>query len=121
MKKPNRKLYTSTLREEIDNVVDLTSEVTGIPAKRILSKERSDEVVMARWIIWWVCIKHLNLTLNGCGVYFGRDHGTIIHALQKTSYRLLLDRDRFFRRNIEEVAKQLGCPEIVPVEANVYA
>ena len=121
MKKPKRDVYNAQLRGKIDNVVDVTSQITGIPKKRIMSKERSDDVVTARWIIWWVCIKHLHLTLSGCGAFFGRDHGTIIHALQKTSYRLLLDRDRFFRRNIEEVTKQVGCPEIVPAQANVYA
>lgn len=121
MRKPNPKIYTGKVRKNLDLIIATTSDVTGIPVNRIMSKERTDEVVMARWIIWWCCIKWLNLTLSGCGKFFGRDHATVIHALEKTSYRLLLDRDRFFRRNLEEVTKELGCSEIVPAEANVYA
>ena len=79
----------------IEDVVRRVSDVFNIKEKDIVGKSRKAEIVEARQTAMYLCRCLIGDSLSNTGVYFGgRDHTTVIHAMQaiekkkKTNERL---------------------------------
>ncbi|MEL6413198.1 MAG: helix-turn-helix domain-containing protein, partial [Bacteroidota bacterium] len=69
-------------------------------------KSRKREVVLARQTAMYLSKKYTNHSLKSIGDYFGgRDHSTVIHALQTIND--LLDTNPPFRRSLEDLQHKI--------------
>lgn len=73
--------------QEIDNrldrIVSAVSEVCGLPEEQIKGKSRRQDVVDARYLVFWLARKRTELTLTDIAWHVNRrQHGTVINGLR---------------------------------------
>lgn len=67
----------------IDQIQNIVAEYFQVPSDILRSKTKKKEYVQARQIAMYFCKKFTNASLKTIGLHFGgRDHSTVIHALQ---------------------------------------
>jgi chromosomal replication initiation ATPase DnaA len=71
----------------IAEIADEVSAFSGIPAKDILSKSRTDAVIRARDCVIWIYRRETQATLGAIARAFGMDHTTIAAALEREGKR----------------------------------
>ena len=70
------------------------------------SKKKTAEIVKARQIAMHLCRKHTKTSLKGIGEAFGgRDHSTVIHALDIVAQQTQLDLG--LRNAVDDIEKAL--------------
>jgi len=65
-----------------DSIVEKVAAFYGMSNSDIRGKCRKRELVKARWIAMYYIREKTDFTLNTIGDMFGRDHTTVIHALE---------------------------------------
>ena len=89
----------------IDYLQKVVAEHYKVPITQLKSKSRKREIVTARQVAMYLSKKHTHHSLKSIGHYFGgRDHSTVIHALQTVSD--LLDTDQPFQRSFKELQQK---------------
>jgi len=58
------------------------SEVFGVPPESVLGRDQHQSVVRARFLAMSVCRERYGWSTTEIGRAFGRDHTTVVHALQ---------------------------------------
>jgi len=77
---------------DISNIQVAVSELTGIPVPLMVSRSRKQEVVHARYLAIYLSHTITKDTYSTIGTQFGgRDHSTVLYAIQSISKRLKLD------------------------------
>lgn len=77
----------STFEKKVrDEALRILEEESGFEVETILSRSRKTEVVSARYVGIYVLKKLTKLSLKSIGEVFGRDHSSIIHALENVNY-----------------------------------
>lgn len=77
---------------DISNIQLAVSESTGIPVALMVSRSRKQEVVHARYLAIYLAHTITKDTYATIGSQFGgRDHSTVLYAIQSISKRLKLD------------------------------
>ncbi|MEE3235111.1 MAG: chromosomal replication initiator protein DnaA [Candidatus Latescibacterota bacterium] len=77
---------------DISNVQLAVSESTGIPIALMVGRSRKQEVVHARYLAIYLAHTVTKDTYSAIGSQFGgRDHSTVLYAIQSISNRLKLD------------------------------
>jgi len=72
--------------------MEYTSEVFQLPVDQLRAKTRKKEVVQARQIAMYLAKQMTTHSLITIGLHFGgRDHSTVIHALEIVEKRLAED------------------------------
>ena len=86
-------------------IMDVVEEVTGVSIPRMLSREKTNDTVYARYHCYVMMKKHLPMTLTQIGRAFDRDHSTVINGIEvfKTLYKL----DKQFRIQHDAIAENL--------------
>lgn len=74
------------------DIINITSEVTGISVEGIMGSRRYREYSEARFIAIYFIRDKFNDTISGIGRLFSRDHSTIIHAIETTKDLIVLNR-----------------------------
>lgn len=83
----------------IEQICKLTSLYYKIPLPDLKSRARNGEISKARHIAMYLIKKHLQITLLDIAVYFGgRDHSSVIHAINKI--KIQEERDSELARDI---------------------
>lgn len=73
----------------LDQIQSIVAEYFGINTDILRSKTKKKEFVQARQIAMYFCKKFTNASLKTIGLNFGgRDHTTVIHALQSVEEQL---------------------------------
>jgi chromosomal replication initiation ATPase DnaA len=67
----------------MDIVMDVTCEVTGISKYNVVSKSRLHEHVIARTIFEAVSRNLVSIDVVSIGNYVNRGHGTVVNTIQK--------------------------------------
>ena len=107
-------LAKRTLAEiaRIQGVVDL-GEISDFVAMRfrlapdqLTGKSRIQRVAFARQLAMFLCRKLTNSSFPTIGEHFGRDHSTVIHALNLVERRVASD--AAFRRTVERIERELA-------------
>ena len=71
------------------------------------SARRSRTVARPRQVAMYFSKDFTNNSLKSIGFHFGgRDHSTVIHAVQ--SVNDMIDTDNIFRKNIEEINRRIS-------------
>jgi chromosomal replication initiator protein len=65
-----------------ESIMDATCTVFNISKEELLSKSRTRNIVRARFICMYVIRTKLLISLKEIGVLFGRDHTSVIHAVE---------------------------------------
>lgn len=95
----DRELSIETITNEVSLFFKLEVEL-------LKDKTRKREVVQARQVAMYFAKELTNTSLKTIGSYFGgRDHSTVIHAVQTVND--LVDTQRDFRNQVEEIRKRL--------------
>lgn len=79
---------------EFEYIIQEVSKLLRIEKEKILSKQRYREIVIARHFCMYFMYKCTNMTLTAIGKVFGRDHTTVMAALETVSDRVQTD-ERF--------------------------
>lgn len=89
----------------IDYIQKTVSEYFNVSSDDMKAKTRKKEIVIARQLAMYFSKDYTNHSLKSIGSHFGgRDHSTVIHALQ--SINDMLDTDARFRSSFSELKKK---------------
>ena len=95
----------------IDYIQKTVSEYFNVPTDELKAKTRKKEIVIARQLAMYFTKDYTNHSLKSIGSHFGgRDHSTVIHALQ--SVNDMLDTDARFRSSVNELKKKFSMKAI---------
>ena len=90
----------------IDYIQKTVSEYFHVGQDDLKAKTRKKEIVIARQVAMYFSKDYTNHSLKSIGYHFGgRDHSTVIHALQ--SVNDMIDTDAKFRYSVDELKKKL--------------
>lgn len=90
----------------IDYIQKSVGEYFQVSVEDLKAKTRKKEIVIARQVSMYLCKEYTNHSLKSIGYHFGgRDHSTVIHAVQSVSD--LMDLDTKFNDNIGELKKKM--------------
>jgi len=90
----------------VDYIQKTVSEYYQVKVPELKDKIRKKEIVVARQVAMYFCKEYTNHSLKSIGYHFGgRDHSTVIHAVQTVND--LMDVDSSFKENIEILRKKL--------------
>ena len=89
-----------------DQLLQIVSETSGIPAELILKKNRTRKYLIPRQIFTYLLRKRLKMTLKEIGDVLGSDHTTVIHSCQKVETLLEVD-DELLCNLYYEVEQQI--------------
>ena len=91
----------------INYIQEIVSKFFNISIEQMKDKARKKEIVIARQVAMYFSKDFTNNSLKSIGFHFGgRDHSTVIHAVQ--SVNDMIDTDSVFRNNIKEINKRIS-------------
>tara|TARA_B100002051_G_scaffold181730_1_gene172092 strand:- start:761 stop:1660 length:900 start_codon:yes stop_codon:yes gene_type:complete len=101
------KIVKDTNREiDIKFIQEIVSKYFHISIEEMKDKARKKEIVIARQVAMYFSKDFTNNSLKSIGFHFGgRDHSTVIHAVQ--SVNDMIDTDNFFKKSIEEINRRI--------------
>lgn len=89
----------------IEYIQKTVSEYYGIALEDLKAKTRKKEIVVARQVSMYFSKEFTNHSLKSIGYHFGgRDHSTVIHAVQTVND--LMETDSSFRNAVNELKKK---------------
>lgn len=89
----------------IDFIQKTVSEYFDIKTEDLKAKTRKKEIVTARQVAMYFSKEFTNHSLKSIGYHFGgRDHSTVIHAIQTVND--LIDTDTVFRNSVNDLKKK---------------
>lgn len=90
----------------IDYIQKTVSDYFHVDQDDLKAKTRKKEIVIARQVAMYFSKDYTNHSLKSIGYHFGgRDHSTVIHALQSVDN--MMDTDAKFRYSVDELKKKL--------------
>ena len=90
----------------VQKIQDVVCEYFNIKKELIQSKSRKREIVQARQVAMYFTKAHTEMSLSQIGTHIGkRNHATVLHACN--TVRNLLDVDKTFRSNVDEIERIL--------------
>jgi len=95
-------------RREVDvtYIQEVVSGYYGVTLEDLLSRRRTSEITYARHVAMYLCRMIIDRPLKTVGKDFGgKDHSTVIHAVDKIT--ALLDRDKNLKKEVAELEKRL--------------
>ena len=95
-------LPTASVVEKTMNVV---SEIYGISVDDIKSKSRTQTVSTARNICMFVIRSLTGITLKETGVYFGKDHATVLNSINNVEREMKANQT--FKNTVNDVIRQV--------------
>lgn len=89
----------------IDFIQKAVSDYYSILLDELKDKTRKKEIVIARQVAMYFCKEFTNHSLKSIGYHFGgRDHSTVIHAIQTVND--MMETDSSFRNAVNELKKK---------------
>ncbi len=90
-----------------DTIISSVAQYYEIPRSDLTSSSRRQPLARQRQIAMYVCREHTGLSLPRIGqVFGGRDHTTVIHAVEKV--KGLIQTDKTVYDQVTEITQQLG-------------
>ncbi len=89
----------------VDFIQKAVADYYGIQVEELKDKTRKKEIVIARQVAMYFCKDFTNHSLKSIGYHFGgRDHSTVIHAIQTVND--IMETDTSFRNAVNELKKK---------------
>ena len=86
-------------------VINAVARRYSVSYSDILSSKRTSNVALARMIAMYLTRELTEFSLPSIGDFFGRNHSTVIHAVNKIKEDM--DKDPSFRKDVEAAASAL--------------
>ena len=103
----NKIVKNTKKKININYIQEIVSKFFNISIEQMKDKARKKEIVIARQVAMYFSKDFTNNSLKSIGFHFGgRDHSTVIHAVQ--SVNDMIDTDSIFRNNIKEINKRIS-------------
>ena len=102
------KAYVQLYQKEItiEHIIEVVCGYLALDPERFNSPERTREIAQARQIAMYLAKQHTKAPLAMIGAAIGgRNHATVLHSCKAVSN--LLETDKAFRRQVEEIEKQV--------------
>ncbi len=91
----------------IDSILEVVIDHFKVTLDDLKSKSRKKEIVYPRQVAMYLAKENINLSLKSIGFHFGgRDHSTVIHAIQTISEAMGTDRE--VRAEVMDLQKHFG-------------
>lgn len=91
----------------IESIQSIVGEHLSVEVELMKAKTRKRDIVQARQIAMYFAKEMTRHSLKSIGLHFGgRDHSTVIHALQTVSD--LIATDKYFKQNVTEIRKRIS-------------
>ena len=103
------KSFVDTVSREItiDAIQHVVGEHFDVEVEEMKAKTRKRQIVQARQTAMFFAKEMTRHSLKSIGLHFGgRDHSTVIHALQTVND--LIATDKFFKQSVTEIRKRLS-------------
>ncbi|MEZ4825721.1 MAG: chromosomal replication initiator protein DnaA [Bacteroidia bacterium] len=98
---------TVTREITIDSIQQIVGDHLDIEVEMMKAKTRKRDIVQARQIAMYFAKEMTQHSLKSIGYHFGgRDHSTVIHALQTVND--LIATDKYFKQNVTEIRKRIS-------------
>lgn len=100
--------FVETVSREItiDSIQQIVGEHLEIEVEQMKAKTRKRDIVQARQIAMFFAKEMTRHSLKSIGIHFGgRDHSTVIHALQTVND--LIATDKYFKQNVSDIRKRI--------------
>lgn len=95
----------------IDYIQKSVGEYFQISVEDLKDKTRKKEIVIARQVAMYLCKEYTNHSLKSIGYHFGgRDHSTVIHAVQSVSD--MMDIDTKFAHSMDDLKKKMRMKQV---------
>jgi chromosomal replication initiator protein len=101
--------FVSNVSREItiEAIQRMVAEHFSVELDQLKAKTRKRQIVQARQIAMYFAKEMTRHSLKSIGLHFGgRDHSTVIHALQTVSD--LVTTDKYFKQNVTEIRKRIS-------------
>ncbi|MBV19721.1 MAG: chromosomal replication initiator protein DnaA [Cytophagia bacterium] len=103
----NKIVKNTKIEIDIKYIQDIVSKYFNISIEEMKDKARRKEIVIARQVAMYFSKDFTNNSLKSIGFHFGgRDHSTVIHAVQ--SVNDMIDTDSIFRKSIKEINRRIS-------------
>lgn len=90
----------------VDDIIRIVCGYFGVGEDMVRAKTRKQEVVQARQLSMYFCKQYTKHSLKSIGLEFGgRDHSTVIHAIQ--SVEGYMETDRKFAETVREIQHKI--------------
>jgi chromosomal replication initiator protein len=90
----------------IDYIQKVVSAFFNVSQEQMQSKSRKRELVVARQVAMYFSKEYTNHSLKSIGQHFGgRDHSTVIHAVQ--SVNDMMETDSKFKHSVNELSRKI--------------
>ena len=92
----------------VNFIINLVANTTGIPYEKMRLKSRKREVCTARTMSIYLINKHLEsslLTFESIGGIFGKDHSTVSHI--KKNYGGVIEYDKMLNKMVREIEAKI--------------
>lgn len=91
----------------IETIIESVTKYFRVTVEELKSKNRQKEIVIPRQVAMFLAKEMTDLSLKSIGYHFGgRDHSTVIHAVQTIHDMLSLDRD--IQQSVADLRRELG-------------
>lgn len=91
----------------IDTIIESVTEHFNVRIPDLKGKSRLREIVLPRQVAMFLAKNLTNLSLKSIGYHFGgRDHSTVIHAIQTVND--LMDTDRDIQQSVNKLLKKFA-------------
>ncbi len=81
------------IQVEMPEVVQTTADFFGVTTEQIRGSGRARDIVLPRQVAMYLTRELTGHSLPEIGQYFGRDHSTVMHAINKVTNTLRKDGD----------------------------
>ena len=101
--------FVETVSREItiDSIQQIVGEHLAVGVDMMKAKTRKRDIVQARQIAMYFAKEMTRHSLKSIGLHFGgRDHSTVIHALQTVND--LIATDKYFKQSVSEIRKRIS-------------
>ncbi len=95
----------------IESIQKMTSEYFDFPDDMLRAKTRKQEIAQARQIAMYLCKSLTDNSLKTIGLHFGgRDHSTVIHAVNSTQE--MMQQDKKVRTAVEAIKNKIEISQL---------
>jgi hypothetical protein len=81
------------MRITMRSVALATRQYGNLQAGELMGRGRRTEIALLRQVAHWLCVRRVGRSTLDVGLFFDRDHSTVIHSVRSIDNRLIDDQD----------------------------
>jgi len=86
-------------------IIEAIEKVMKVEYEQMTQKKRDRELVLSRQLFFYFMRKHTTISLGGIGLYFNKDHATVLYSIRAVEN--LLETDKGTRKLVAEIEAEI--------------